>query len=178
MLSQRTTRGRADDRTAISVMNPDGTNVKRIFSEEGGMALSPQWSPDGRWIAFGAGAFFVERDKPARVMMVRDDGTEVRPLTTGPANAGFPSWSPDGKHVVYRVWGETAEGLRIVGLEDRVVRTLTSGYDNFPSWSPTGERIAFTRLANDNFDIYSIRPDGTDLKQLTNAPGNDAHSAW
>jgi Tol biopolymer transport system component len=45
-------------------------------------------------------------------------------------------------------------------------------------WSPTGDRIAFNRLAGGNFDIYTIRPDGTDLRRLTNAEGNDSHPAW
>jgi hypothetical protein len=29
-----------------------------------------------------------------------------------------------------------------------------------------------------DYEIYSIRPDGTDLKRLTYSPGNDAHLAW
>ena len=42
----------------------------------------------------------------------------------------------------------------------------------------------FTRYASDDrfsydeFDIYTVRPDGTDLKRLTHAEGNDAHSLW
>lgn len=47
-------------------------------------------------------------------------------------------------------------------------------------WSPAGDRIGFTRDSDgpNSFDIFTIRPDGTELKQLTNAPGNDAHCAW
>jgi Tol biopolymer transport system component len=139
--------------------------------------LAPQWSSDGRWIAFGVGKFFLDRTNPARVMIVKPDGSEARPITKGPGNAGFPSWSPDGKSVVYRSWGDTAEGLRIVSVENGAVRTLTRGYDNFPSWSPKGDRIFFSRLADGDFDIYSIRPDGSDLRQLTKSPGNDSHPA-
>jgi Tol biopolymer transport system component len=38
--------------------------------------------------------------------------------------------------------------------------------------------IAFTSWRNGDFDVYTIRPDGTGLKQLTSTPGNDAHSSW
>jgi TolB protein len=110
--------------------------------------------------------------------MVSADGSEMRELTKGPVNSGFPSWSPDGKRVVYRVWGEQEHGLRILNLEDNAVTKLTDDYDNFPSWSPSGDRIAFTSFRNNDFDVYTIRPDGTGLKQLTTTPGNDGHSVW
>ena len=34
------------------------------------------------------------------------------------------------------------------------------------------------RFRYDDFDIYTIRPDGADLRRLTDAEGNDAHSLW
>ena len=55
---------------------------------------------------------------------------------------------------------------------------LTPGSDNFPAWSPNGDLIAFTRFSEDDYDIYTIRPDGTGLKRLTTTPGNDAHEIW
>ena len=177
VVSERTGRGRPDDRTALAVWSTDGANPRRIFRAEGS-ALAPQWSSDGRWIVFGVGNFFLARTRPAQVMIVKPDGSAARTLTTGPGNAGFPSFSPDGTQVVYRFWSDTAGGLRIVSLADGAVRTLTTGYDNFPSWSPQGDRIVFSRLANDDFDIYAIRPDGTGLTQLTKTVGNDSHPAW
>jgi Tol biopolymer transport system component len=127
----------------------------------------------------GAGSYFHARlGRPAQLITVGADGSDPRTLPTGAGNAGFPSWSPDGKQVVYRFWGETAGGLRIINLADGAVRELTSGYDNFPMWSPKGDRIAFSRLADDNFDVYTIRPDGTGLQRLTDADGNDSHPAW
>ena len=177
VVSERTGRGRPDDRTQLALWNTDGTQPRRIFRAEGS-ALAPQWSADGRWIVFGVGSYFLGRTRPAQVMMVRPDGTGARALTTGPGNAGFPSFAPDGTAVVYRFWSDTAGGLRVVNLADGAVRTLTTGYDNFPGWSPGGDRIVFSRLADDDFDIYTIRPDGTGLARLTTAPGNDSHPAW
>jgi Tol biopolymer transport system component len=59
-----------------------------------------------------------------------------------------------------------------------MVSQLTTGFDNFPAWSPKGDLIAFTRFREDDYDIYTIRPDGTGLRRLTTAPGNDAHAIW
>lgn len=163
---------------AIAVMDSDGANPKRIFYEKGGAALAPQWSPDGKWIVFGLGSRFTTRNRPSRVMMMRADGSEARELASGPG-AGFPSFSPDGKRLLYRVWGGEERGLRILNLDDGLVTKLTTtDYDTFPGWSPAGDLIAFTSFRNGDFDIYTIRPNGTGLRQLTTAPGNDAHSSW
>ena len=177
VVSERTGRGRPDDRTQLALWTTDGTEPRRIFRAEGS-ALAPQWSAAGDWIVFGVGNYFLARTRPGQVMMVRPDGSAARVLTTGPGNAGFPSFAPDGSAVVYRFWSDTAGGLRIVNLADGKVRTLTTDYDNFPVWSPRGDRIVFSRLADDDFDIYTIRPDGSGLARLTTAPGNDSHPAW
>lgn len=164
---------------SISIMDPDGSNKRRVFQDKFGAAFSPSWSPDGQWLAFGLGGFFGSRQtKPGKIMMVKTDGTRAEDLTPDSPNAGFPSWSPDGKRIVFRVWAGKETGLRIVNLEDRTVKVLTKEYDNVPFWSPLGDRILFTRKSNGNFDIYTIRPDGSDLRQLTKAPGNDAHAVW
>jgi Tol biopolymer transport system component len=177
VVSERTGRNNPDDRTALVVWHTDGASPQRIFRAEGSI-MGPHWSPNGRQIVFGAGNFFLGRTRPAQLMVVDADGSGARTLTTGPGNAGFPSWSPDGTSIVYRFWTDTAGGLRVMNLSDGSTRTLTDGYDNFPMWSPKGDRITFNRLANGEFDIYTIRPDGTGLKQLTHAPGNDSHPAW
>jgi hypothetical protein len=94
-----------------------------------------------------------------------------------PGFAGFPSWSRDGKRIVYRVWGAEA-GLRLVDVGSRAVTVLTKEYDNVPAWSPIDDRIMFTRHVRGEFDIYTIQADGTGLKQITTTPGNDAHAVW
>ena len=177
VVSERTGRGRPDDRTGLAVWNTDGTDPRRIFRAEGSV-LAPQWSSDGEWIVFGVGNYFLARTRPAHLMMVRADGSGGRVLTTGEGNAGFPSFSPQGTEVVYRFWSDKAGGLRVVTLADGAVRTLTTGYDNFPVWSPQGDRIVFSRLADDDFDIYTMRPDGSGVTRLTTSPGNDSHPAW
>ena len=177
VVSERTGRGRPDDRTSLVVWNADGTNPRRIFHAEGSV-MSPQWSADGQWIVFGAGTYFLGRaPSPAQVMIVRPDGSGARALTTGPGNAGFPSWSPDGQQIVYRFWTDGAAGLRILSPSDGTVRTLTTGYDNFPSWSPKG-RIVFSRFVDDEFHIFAVNPDGSSLTQLTKGPFDDSHPVW
>ncbi len=167
---------------SISVMNADGTDRKIIFQDRSGAAMVPTWSPDGQWVAFGFGGFFGAREtEPAKVMMVRADGTgQARDLTKGLPNSGFPTWSPDGRRIVYRVWGSGGLGLRELTLADGEVKILTTEWDNFPAFSPDGSIVTFTRRSatTKDYDIFTMRADGTDIKQLTTTPGNDSHSSW
>lgn len=169
-----------NDDSGISIMNPDGSEKQKLYRAVDGAAFMPTWSPDGQWIAFGFGGYLQGRKtNGAKIMVMRRDGAELHDVTEEMPNSGFPSWSPDGKQLVYRVWGTKDEGLRIQNLEDHSVKVLTKDYDNLPFWSPDGGLISFTRKhEGNNFDIYTIRPDGTDLRQLTTSPANDAHAMW
>jgi len=165
---------------AISVMDADGRNGKRIYYEKGAAAMAPRWSPDGQQIVFGVSGGFSSRGITGRIVEINADGSNPRVLTTG-VGAAFPSFSPDGGRLVFRVWGKAdgERGLRILTLASGAVSRLTErDYDTFPGWSPRGDLIAFTSWRNDDFDIYTVHPDGTALRRLTTAPGNDAHSSW
>ena len=167
--------------SSIVIMDPDGSNKERvIYDGERVLAFAPSWSPDGQWIAFGFGNFFGDRHKTrAKIMMVRSDGTGAKDLTGDIPNAGFPSFSADGKANCLSGLGRKGQRPSHPRLENRSVRVLTSESDNLPGWSPDGSRIVFTRRQTDgNYDVFTIKPDGSDLRRLTNLPANDGHAVW
>jgi TolB protein len=135
------------------------------------------WSPDGSTVAFATKAAFADHATPSQIAIIKPEGSGFRTKTGDKSNAAFPSWSPDGKRLVYRVAG-SEQGLRIVNVEDGKITQLTIGYDDFPGWSPKGDLIAFTSFRDGDFEIYTIRPDGTGIKRLTHDRGNNAHGAW
>jgi Tol biopolymer transport system component len=169
----------ASDRRVVFDVNGKGLDPEQVKKGLAG-AFQPGWSPDSQWIAFGLGSWFQERARgKATLMRVRRDGTDWEPLTDGTVHSGFPSYSADGKEIVFRVFGAQDKGLRIINLETRAVRVLTNEYDNLPFWSPDGKRIVFTRKVDAvNFDIFTVRPDGSDLQRLTTNRGNDGHAVW
>jgi Tol biopolymer transport system component len=57
----------------------------------GGPAGRPDWSPDGRRIAFS---------RRGRLLTIGSDGRGLRRLATG-EQIGAPAWSPDGRHLVF-----------------------------------------------------------------------------
>jgi Tol biopolymer transport system component len=169
---------------SVSVMNVDGTQRVKVFQRQDGASMMPTWSPDCQWVAFGVGTFFGGRGfAPANVFMVKADGSESRQVTQSKVNAGFPAWHPDGKTIIYRVWGSQespdTRGLRSLNLSDNSVKTLTTGFDNFPFISPTGDRVVFTRRMPDfDFEVFTMNVDGSDVKRLTTTAGADAHATW
>lgn len=177
----------SNDKTAgilhnsILIMRADGSHPNLLWSDPTKSALAPSWSRQGDRIAFGLGQFFQGTKGPAQaaiaVIDTRGGGLEI--LTHGSGNFGFPDWSGDGRHIVCREAG-TTNALDIIDLETGNARVLATGpaHYNFPSWSPTDDVIAFTTDIDGDYEIYSIRADGSKLTRLTRSPGNDAHSAW
>jgi Tol biopolymer transport system component len=162
----------------LNVVETTTGKERLLYKEEGKSVMAGQWSPQGDAIAFGMGNFFANRDRGAQVVMVNPDGSGFRQLTSGANNNNYPSYSPDGKQIVYRTMGPEGQGLRVMNLADKSVRKLTNDYDNFPGWSPRGDLILFTRKVDPVFQIFTIRPDGTDLRQLTFSPANEGHAVW
>lgn len=125
----------------------------------------PNFSPDGRTIAFARGG---------DIYSVRPDGSGQRQLTSGPEVDSLPKIAPNGRYVVFerRAAADGPSSLYTVGATGGGLRVLTSGGDDREAaFSPDGKAIVFVRATagseGGNDDLYSIRPNGSGLAHLT-----------
>jgi TolB protein len=178
----------SNDKTAanmlnsIVLMNADGSNLRKIFSAEGKNAMGPAWSHQGDRIAFALGIFFQGVNGPqiGDIATIDPEGGHLTVLTDGKANYAMPSWSGDGKQIVYRRAGAGGNALEIVDVGTKAQRVLTSGPGHYsqPGWSPANDTIQFTADIDGPYEIYTIKSDGTALTRLTNSPWHNAHASW
>jgi Tol biopolymer transport system component len=97
------------------------------------------------------------------------------PITSGGDNA-LPAWSPDGTMLAYAHFEPDSGMVSIMVMEvtdqqhHGPARFISLGV--WPAWSPDGRDIAFTALSSTmTAEIWAIHPDGTNKRQLTDAPG-------
>jgi Tol biopolymer transport system component len=164
----------------VATMNPDGT--AQMLLRAGGS--EPAWSPDGSKIAFASGS----PQTGTGISVMNADGSGVLVLTAGQLDDGQPSWSPDGRWIAFERYDPaTYYQLYLIRANGTgLTRLRPTGIDwaQDPTWSPDGSRIAFTAptkypgYIEDLPDIYSMRPDGTDVRRLTNDPDYDAEPSW
>jgi len=144
-------------------MNADGSGVEQLTSGE--TDWFPQFSPDGRRIAF-------HRWNDVHVM----DLQERKPLrlTTDPDNGMFPSWSPDGARLAFMSWrgGPTAlYTMNADGSNQKVFVRMTSGSAIDPRWSPDGTAVVFVHVPEEAATEAQAATQSRDLYRVEVATG-------
>jgi Tol biopolymer transport system component len=150
--------------TTLAIVNADGTDVRTLgpFGTEEAPnerlnVIDPEWSPDGKLIAFV--------DKWDRIQLISPDGERVTmPVETSVASFSM-SWSPDSSKLAFdRYDSNIRETVVVLDLASGH-ETVLSGKENgaaAPVWSPDGNQLVFSSL-----DVRSAIAQGSCCAPLT-----------
>ena len=114
------------------------------------MVRQAETSPDGKWLAFNAVGHIWLKSLPS--------GTPVR-ITNETAFEFAPSWSNDGKSLVYTTWDDSLKGAICkiaIGSKKPVVLTREKGYYHTPRFSNDGKKIVFQKGTGNDILGYTF----------------------
>ncbi|MEJ2053407.1 MAG: hypothetical protein P8X42_05760 [Calditrichaceae bacterium] len=167
-------------------MDINGENVKRItnFPVENSWIASRK---DGKELVVSS----AKDSSRYELYLIDNDGNELKRLTNNDVYDNDPSFSPDGKQIVFRSRRPKIDELYIMDLESDSIRQITSypvlddpSAGDFqyhagpPFWEPNRNVITFMSYRNFNYDIYEIKPDGSDMKKLVDLPYDQGWHYW
>jgi TolB protein len=168
----------SDDNNEIFLINADGTGKTQLTFHEG-RDLSPVWSPDASKIAFYAHS----PDETKWSIFVMDaNGDNIQQLTNEEdIFDSSPTWWPDGTKIVfsreYPLQNFLSE-IWIMGADGSNQEPLGSVIGGGPHCSKDGTRIAFHAEDSEDYEIYTMNPDGSNIQQLTFNNSNDLWPAF
>ncbi len=171
-----------EGRWAINVINADGFGHSQLSGNPVD-ERQPSWSPDGLRIAFSSAREDLDPydDKLIRnIYLMNADGSGQTRLTDNETYNTSPSWSPDGRRIVFQsVRGGNAD-IYVMNADgsDQTRLTEHDATERHPSWSPDGSQIAFASSRGGDFEIYVMNADGSGEIRLTANDEYDDSPSW
>ena len=155
----------------IYSMSPDGSNLNTILPNTDAdiTYTHPTGSPDGTKIVFHS-----NRANSEGIWILDVASGIINNVTDG----YWPSWSPDGRRLLYSRKSNTKSDIYIFNTETEEETKLTDdAYNNlWPSWSPDGTRIAYTSQRENKTDIIVMELSSKLVQNLTASLDN--HDRW
>lgn len=139
------------------------TRQQRKLTSDGREKGRADWSANGR-LAFSRDA----SDFLRQICVMDSDGSNERVVYNG-TGAFDPSWSRDGKRIVFARWlTDTRSGLYVIDDASEPVQLIAEKEAHLPVWSPDGRKLLFQTGLREEARIYQVDADGRNQKLLMN----------
>lgn len=165
---------------SIAVSRIDGS-AQRTLTAGIPYARSPQFSPDGKRVAFVAPTAMA--GLAGRLYVVPVDGSKrpielSRGIEVSANKVSNVAWSPDGTRLAFAGHVEGIDRIFVAAADGRSLTPITdlSADRDLPAWSPDGTRIAFRTREPDGVRtrLQTALPDGGDIAEVTLVIASDA----
>lgn len=166
----------------VYLMDWDGANVDKITNHRS-IAISPNWSADGKKIAYTA---YVARSKKA----MRNADLFIYDIPSGKStltsyrqgiNSGA-NFAPDNQHIFLTISQGTSPDIYKMAFDGTLVNKVTNGPNRAmnvePAVSPDGKSIAFSSDRVGRPMIYTMGIDGSSPKRITFAGVFNSSPSW
>ena len=171
----------ADDRgTRIAQVDLRTMRPRLLSASNRGLNITPVYTKDGKSIVWASGG-----DSPAELVLASANGEDSVPVPFV-GRTGFettsPSFSPDGKQVVFMSPVPLTPQLYTMNVDGTGLRRITPvipgkrSYRTGADWSPKGDLIAFQQQ-NGDFQVWTIAVKDRVMRQLT-SEGENEDPAW
>jgi TolB protein len=139
-----------------------------------GLNMGAAFSPDGKYIALT-----LTLGDDMDIYTIDFNGNIIKRMTNQWGINVSPSFSPDGSKIAFVSNRSGSPQVYVQdideGREERI--TFEGNYNTSPFWSSLN-RIAYAGMGDGCFDIYTINPDGSGLRKLTEGKGNNEDPCW
>ena len=140
----------------------EGSDSHASLSAKGGVAFDSNREADGL----------------RKIYTMAPDGTKLRYITINPHSNSYPSWSPDGEWIAFRIRKSTfspVSEIHVIKPDGTGLRAVTKlgAASTQPSWSPDGTRIVFVAVVDGNHEICVTSADGVTIERLTETERNE-----
>lgn len=156
-----------------------GEETPHLVSTGEGACTCAYFRPDGQKIIFAsshsastANKYKWDLTSYMNIYEANPDGTDLVPLTQGPAYHAECAYSPDGSKIVYASNQSGSMNIYTMDADGSNVFQVTTNddcYNGGPFFSPDGNKIIFRadRDRPDYLQVYVINADGSEEQQLT-----------
>lgn len=167
-----------DGNQEIYTLNIDGRNMTNLTYTTNN-EMFPCWSPDGKTILFSS-----DKEGGWKIYQMNSDGTDQKRLTKTDTHLWelYPVWSPKGSKISYFTHEPKTRISNIHVMDDNGENskqlTFSNHVDEDPSWSPDGNFIVFQSNRNGNYQIFTMKSDGTEQKCISNNKNSEYWASW
>ncbi len=128
-------------------------------------------------------AFVSKRGGNPEIFVMGADGSNQRAATANRSINNFPSWSPGGDSIVYTSYRRDNRPMFFLstrgrGKPGRILGKLSAMPQYRAVFGPGNEELSVVMSPNGSAELYRVRPDGSDLRRLTQNGQIDISPSW